>query len=60
MSALLASFAAIVLGLAAPHGVGTHRVVAPATAGSGSPTGAAAPSHRVVVKPLDVFGGPGM
>lgn len=55
MSSLLALLAAVVLGLAVPQGAGSHRAVAPATT-----AGAPAASHRVVVKPLDVFGGPGM
>ncbi|MEA2666661.1 MAG: hypothetical protein QOI11_3605 [Candidatus Eremiobacteraeota bacterium] len=60
MSSLFALLAALVLGLAVPHGAGNHRTVAPATPGAGSSPGAAAPTHRVVVRPMDVFGGPGM
>lgn len=56
MSALLALLAALVLGLGVPPHGAFHRVVTPAAPAGGS----AAPAHRVVVSPMDVFGGPGM
>lgn len=65
MSSLLALFAALALGLTGPSGSAAHRTaVAPhgsaGSSGTSTVRGADPTTHRVVVKPLDVFGGPGM
>jgi hypothetical protein len=57
MSALLALLSALVMGLSVHPGTAAHQAVAPrANPAAASPVSA----HRAAVRPMDVFGGPGM
>jgi hypothetical protein len=59
MSALLALLAALITGLSA-HGGSVQNVIGPRAVTAGTAAHTASAPTRHVVKPSDVFGGPGM